>query len=149
ERELGPRLESWVLQRAAHVLTNSRGFAAALSSAHPALPVTCIPNGFDATRVPHPRPEAFPGLSLAYMGTLYFGRDFGPVLEAFARFLARNPAAAAGSRLRIAGHMDQPHRERFRVQLVQAGLESHVELLGVLPPADALRMLDASSLSVV
>ena len=145
-----PRLERHVLRHAAGITTTPPELAEALGGQQGRPPVACVPNAFDETDAPSAPGPRFPGLSLAYVGTLYFGRDLGPVLSAFSAFLQRNPSAAeAGSKLRVAGHVGGEHLARFRSQLARSGLEAHVELMGVVERSTALELLARSTVAVV
>lgn len=144
-------LERLVFRQAAGIVTNTAEFADFLRQ-ELALPfeVISIPNGIDLERLPADAGDAYPGLSIAYVGTLYFGRDIGPVLQAMVRFFDRFPTArAAGSRLRIAGTMADAAAARLHSQIAELKLDDDVELLGVLSPPDAMRVLGRSSLAVV
>ncbi len=149
-RVLIPRLEQRVFRSARRIITNTEEFASALRESHPELRVSHLSNGIDPERLPEPAPSLFPGLSIAYVGTLYAGRNLRPVLLAMRRLLDAHPeAAAAGLRLRFAGTMAGRHEARFREQLEESGLRDLVEVLGLVPPAEALSLLDRSHLSIV
>jgi hypothetical protein len=149
-RVLIPFLEREVIQGAARVIANTGEFAETLAAAYPATEVSWLPNGIDAERLPAPEAELFEGLSLAYVGTVYAGRDLSPVLQALARFFARNPEARErGSRLRTAGHFEGRHGDRFRREVEALDLSALVEHAGVVPRGDALRLLARSHLSIV
>ena len=110
-----------------------------------------MPNGVDPEEVEKRAPSRrLPGLSISYTGTLYGGRSLDSVMEAFGKFLAIHPEArAAGSRLRVAGHMDPPHAGQFLEQIRSRGLEDVVEPLGSIPRERALSLARASSISLV
>ena len=92
----------------------------------------------------------FPGLSIAYAGTLYGGRALDAIMKAFAAFLERHPdARRAGSRLRVAGHMEPGHEEAFLAQRHVCGLDDAVEHVGMLSREGALDLARASSMSLV
>jgi glycosyltransferase involved in cell wall biosynthesis len=114
------------------------------------VPIVCVPNGVDAEGLPRLDQQRFPGLSVAYAGRLYGSRDLGPVLGALGMFLQRHPQAGrAGSRLRIAGPADSYHTRVFKDAAAAAGVEPYVEMLGVLPRAEALEVVSRSRLAVV
>src|SRR5204862_92893 len=73
---------------------NAQQLAAALTERYPDVPVVCVPNGVDPAGLPGRAPRPYAGLSVAYTGTLYAGRDLGPVVQALRLFLARHPEAA-------------------------------------------------------
>ncbi|HEY8507183.1 MAG TPA: glycosyltransferase, partial [Steroidobacteraceae bacterium] len=149
-RALSARLERLCLRHARAVITNSQHLAGEMRAAFPNLAVCWIPNGTDPERLPRTKHEPFPGLSLAYVGSLYVGRDLQPVLRALQLFLRRNPDAQAdGTRLRVAGAMAPEHQARFVAQVEELALQKHVEFLGTLPPADALTLLHRSTLAIV
>jgi glycosyltransferase involved in cell wall biosynthesis len=124
--------------------------AAALGASYPDVPIVCVPNGVDADGLPRLDQQRFPGLSVAYAGRLYGSRDLGPVVRALGMFLQRHPEAGqAGSRLRIAGPADSYHTRVFKDAVAAAGVEPYVEMLGVLPRAEALEVVSRSRLAVV
>ena len=149
-RALLPRLERLVFRAAHGVITNSVQYANALAARYPDLVIACIPNAVDPEGLPPPAPDPYPGLGIAYTGTLYLGRDLAPVVRAFQMFLRRHPdAVAAGSKLRIAGHAEASHALAFDEAVAAAGLEQQVEVLGLLPRAQALNVVSRSRLVVV
>jgi glycosyltransferase involved in cell wall biosynthesis len=149
-RFLLPMLESFVFARAAGLLVNTSEFASFLRGQHPTMKLVHLPNGIDPERVPPPPVEVGPGLHLAYVGTLYAGRDLEPVLRALALLKSRNADAFnAAVRLRIAGHMGSAHEARFRQQLEETRVGDVVELLGLLKTTAALRVVNECHLSIV
>ncbi len=146
-----PLLERLVFRRASVVVANTRRLQELLTSRYPKTRIEWIPNGVDLEGVSSAdgRPP-FPGLSIAYAGTLYGGRALGAVMRAFAEFLDRHPEARdAGSRIRVAGHMEEEHAEVFLAQRRQLGLDDSVEHVGMLPRREALDLARASSVSLV
>lgn len=149
-RATTPILERLAFRAARLVISNTREFAAQLRSEGSGRRIAWIPNGIDPERLPASRSDRYPPLGLAYVGSLYAGRDLGPILDAFRVFLDRHGGIAkATSRLRIAGFMAPAHEVRFQAQLDELGIAGHVELLGVVPPAAALDLLARSTLSIV
>jgi glycosyltransferase involved in cell wall biosynthesis len=148
-RTLSPRLERLAFRAAHGVMTSTHQLAEALAARYPGVPVVCVPNGVDPDCLP-PARHAYPGLGIAYTGTLYGGRDFGPVVRALRVFLERHPdAAQAGSRLRVAGGAGVGHARAFHDAVAAAGIAQYVEVLGHLPRAQALDVLSRSRLAVV
>jgi glycosyltransferase involved in cell wall biosynthesis len=150
-RALLPRIERLAFRRARGVITNTEQLAARLAERYPDLAVACVPNGVDPERLP-PRAllDPYPGLGIAYAGTLYGSRDLTPVVRALRRFLDRHPAAArAGSKLRFAGPTEAPHALAFRDAVANANLEPYVETIGSVSHAQALTLLSRSRLAVV
>ena len=148
-RLLIPRLERFVLRRAKGIVTNTAPFAEMLRATYPALDVSYVPNGIDRERLPPSSMEKFDGVSIAYAGTLYAGRDLTAVLLAISQFLARHPQARGEIKLRVAGHMDAAHESRFHHDVREASLEGVVETLGAISRAEALALIDRSHLAVV
>lgn len=160
--ESHPRLGTWIFQalsprlerlafRAAHgIITNTHQLGEALAEKYPDLPVVCVPNGVDPDCLPPPARHRYPGLGIAYAGTLYGGRDLGPVVRALRIFLERHPEAAqAGSKLRIAGEAVACHARAFNDAVAAAGIQQYVEVLGPLSRAEALNVVSRSRLAVV
>lgn len=143
-------LEHMVLRRAAAVIANTTALRTALGLRFPALSVHWLPNGVDPERVRAVPEPPFPGLAVAHVGTLYGGRDPRVLLEAFRAVLDRDPRwAAAGSRLRFAGHVDAVHAGTLAGAVRELALEPFVDRLGVLPPAEAISVLRRSTVAVV
>ena len=149
ERFVLRRLERLVLPRAARVIVNTPQFASALGIAAPALDVICIPNGVDLEHLaPRDMSSVVQG-SIAYVGTLYFGRNLSSVCAAIRLLLNDNPEAATRLRLDVAGPMETPHRRRFEEDIAAAELTSVVHIHGLLSRAQALELLSRSSLALV
>jgi len=149
-RALFPRLERLAFRAAQGVITSTEHLAEALAVRYPDVAVACVPNGVDAESLPPPAPDPYPGLGITYAGTLYAGRDLGPVVRALRIFLERHPdAARAGSKLRVAGHAEARHAGAFEDAVAASGLGPYVEVLGPLPRAQALNVVSRSRLVVV
>lgn len=149
-RTLAPQLERLAFRAAHAVITNTHQLAEALVAQYPDVPVACVPNGVDPECLPRPAPDPYPGLGIAYTGTLYTGRDLGPVVRALRMFLERHPdAAPAGSKLRIAGEAEPGHARAFYDAVAEAGMEPYVEVFGPLPRAQAQHVVSRSRLAVV
>ena len=148
-RVLLPHLERLIFRRAHGVVTNTPELAELLGTHYPALRVAWVPNGIDRERLPAPTLNKLPGFSIAYVGTLYLGRDLTVVLDAMRALIALHSTAAGVVRLRVAGSMDEGHEARLLTQIRAAGLEDAVELLGSLPSAAALELTNRSHLALV
>ena len=147
---LTPRLERLAVRAAHGVIANTPELAAALATKYPDVAIASIRNGVDPECLPPPAPHPYPGLGIAYVGTLYGSRDLGPVMQALHVFLERHPEAAqAGSKLRVAGYADPPNALAHEEEIASLGLEHHVDVLGLLPRAQALELLSRSRLAVV
>jgi len=148
-RWLIPRLERGVLRRAAGIIANTREFAAIARRAYPAVPVAWVPNGIDPERLPKVEAQPEPGLAIAHVGTLYAGRDLGPVLVALRDFLRSHPEARAQTRLHVAGSLSGGNETRLREQVAACALDDVVVVHGVLPAQEALTLLGRSHLALV
>lgn len=148
-RSILRQLERLVIPRAARVIVNTLQFERALAASEPDLKVTCLPNGVDLEHVPARNAAEVERGSVAYVGTLYFGRNLTSVCAAMRRILDDKPEAAATLRLDVAGHMDDPHRRKFQDEIEAAGLTSVVNIHGSLPRAQALQLLRRSHLALV
>ena len=149
ERFILRQLERLVFPRAVRVIVNTSQFERALGVSEPDLRVTCLPNGVDLEHVPARNAADVERGSIAYVGTLYFGRNLTSVCAAMRRILNDNPQAGATLRLNVAGPMDDPHRQKFQEEIEAAGLTSVVNILGSLPRAQALQLLRRSHLALV
>ena len=149
ERFVLQRLERLALAHAARIIVNTPQFASALGDAKPDLKVMCLPNGVD---LEYPTPRDVSSVergSIAYVGTLYYGRNLSSVCAAMRLLLNDRPEAAATLRLNVAGPMDSPHRRRFEDEIAAGELTSVVNIHGVLPRAQALELLSRASLALV
>jgi glycosyltransferase involved in cell wall biosynthesis len=147
---LSPPMERRALGAADGVITNTHQLADTLAAKYPGLPVECVPNGVDPENLPPPARDPYPGLGIVHAGTLYAGRDIGPVVRALRLFFERHPdAAQAGSKLRVAGEADAGHARAFHNAVAAAGMERYVEVLGSLPRVEALNVVSRSRLAVV
>jgi glycosyltransferase involved in cell wall biosynthesis len=151
-RSVTERAERLVMGAASGLLCNTSQFAEAMQARYPGVPIHWIPNAVDHELLPRAEEaiELFPGLGLAYAGTLYAGRDLRPILHAMRVFLDRHPQGGVDAcRLRIAGHIEGPHGAELRRAIDEFRLHEHVELLGVLSRDAALRLAARSRLGVV
>ena len=149
-RTLSPRLERLAFRVADGVITNTQQLAAVLAPRYPEVPMVWVPNGIDPEGLPPVPPERYPGLSMAYAGTLYAGRDLGPLVRALQVFLARNPDAARdGSKLRIAGTAEPRYARALHDAVTAAGVEPYVQMVGPLPRLEALQLVSRSRLALV
>jgi glycosyltransferase involved in cell wall biosynthesis len=142
-------LQSFLFRYAARVIVNTQEFADALAHYVPELPVEHVSNGIDLERLPERTSDRFEGYSIAYVGTLYVGRNFSAILEGLHALKRDRPDAARKLKLRIAGHMDEPNHERLRAELSALDVEDMVEFHGILPRAAALQLLGKSQLALV
>ena len=149
ERFMLRRLERLVFPRAAKIIVNTLQFALALGTAEPDLDVRCFPNGVDLEHLPPRDARAVERGSIAYVGTLYAGRNLSSVCAAMRALLINKPEAAATLRLNVAGPMESPHRHQFEDDIAASGLRSVVNIHGLLPRAQALELLNRSHLSLV
>lgn len=149
ERFMLRRLERLVFPRAAKVIVNTLQFALALGAAEPDLDVKCFPNGVDLELLPARDERAVERGTIAYVGTLYAGRNLSSVCAAMRALLSDRPDAAGTLRLNVAGPMESPHRRQFEDDIAIAGLRSVVNIHGLLPRARALELLNRSHLSLV
>lgn len=149
ERFLLRRLERLVFPRAARVMVNTREFAEALRVAEPALDVTWFRNGIDLEQLPVRDLKTVERGSIAYVGTLYAGRNLSSVCAAMRQLLDDRPEAAAMLRLNVAGPIEGPHRRQLEDDIAAARLGSLVHIHGDLPRTQALEMLSRSHLALV
>lgn len=151
-RWLTKRLEGLALRAATGVICNTREFTDALIRRYPDLHIQWVPNAVDRALLP-PRGAGgspFPGLALAHVGTVYGGRDLGPILKGMRRLFDQTPEAARdGTRLRLAGSLEDPYATAFRQQVRELGLGDWVETLGILPRSEALALVSRSRLALV
>lgn len=109
-----------------------------------------MPNAVDRALLPPRHGNPYPGLSLAHVGTVYGGRDLGPVLRGMRRLFDRTPEAAKdGTLLRVAGHVEEPYASEVQRQISALKLGAWVEFLGTLPRSEALTLVSRSRLALV
>jgi len=80
---------------------------------------------------------------------MYGAHDLGPVLQALQALLNRYPHAREAAKVRIAGTVEKRHLDILRQQVAALGLVDCVEIVGVLPRAEALELVARSRLAVV
>ena len=148
-RVLIPYLERAFFRRARGVITNTSELSDVLGTRFPHLDLTFIPNGIDGERLPAPSTRKFSGVSIAYAGTMYLGRDLTPVLRAMAALFAAIPEARRDVKLRVAGNMDGGHGVAFWREVDAGALRESVEFLGRLSNVDALDLMNRSHLNLV
>jgi hypothetical protein len=149
ERFLLRRLERLTFARATKVIANTKEFASALRIAEPDLDVIWFPNGVDLAQLPPRDVRAVEYGSIAYVGTLYAGRNLSSVCVAMGKLLSDHPKAAGSLRLNVAGPIEPPHRRQLQENIVGAGIESMVTVHGMLPRPQALELLNRSHLALV
>lgn len=149
ERYVLHKLERMVFPRASRVLVNTNEFAAMLRAAQPDLNVLHFPNGVDTELLPSRDVSAVVPGSIAYVGTLYAGRDLSSVLAAMRALAEESDVGSRTLTLNVAGPLESPHRERMHAQIEAAGLADVVKVLGVLPRDAALELLSRSHLALV
>lgn len=142
-------LERMVFTRARGIITNTPEFAREVRASYPELNVSYVSNGIDRERLPAPATTKFDGLSIAYAGTLYLGRDLSPVIHAIRAVVEAHPEMRGRLMLRVAGSMDEPLKSRFENEVARAGLEAAVEVRGRVPGAEAMDMINRSHLTLV
>jgi hypothetical protein len=142
-------MQNTVFRRAQRVIVNNEAFAAALRETRLSLPVSMVPNAVDTELLPARHGDRFTGCSIAHVGTLYAGRSLTSVLDAMSALITARPDAASQFRLRLAGHMEQRHREQFNNDLAQHGIGDMVTLEGVLSRPAALDLLMRSHIALV
>jgi glycosyltransferase involved in cell wall biosynthesis len=148
-RRVIPRLERLVWRRASRIITNTREFRDQVGASGAARSVHFLPNGVDQERLPGPTDKLYEGFSIAYVGTLYMGRDFSPVFKAMRLFAERHAQDREQLRLRVAGTMDGQHGQLFHEQMKSAGVTDMVEVHGLLPNQQAIDLLNRSHLALV
>jgi glycosyltransferase involved in cell wall biosynthesis len=149
ERYVLERLERLILPRASRILVNTAEFASVLRASQPGLDVTHFPNGIDMEQLPRRDVSTVAKGTIAYVGTLYAGRNLSSVFAAMRLMLDERPEAAGVLRLNVAGPQESPHCERMQEEIDAAGLTSLVSVLGVLPRDGALDLLGRAHLALV
>jgi len=149
ERFVLRQIERLALPRASRVLANTAEFATSLRSTYPSLRVTHFPNGVDLETLPVRDLSKVVGGSIAYVGTLYAGRSLSSLFAAMRQVSIESPEIAASLRLNIAGALESPHKERMQAEIDSHGVAHMVNLVGLLPRASALELLNRSNLAIV
>ncbi len=149
-RRLIPWLERQTFRAADGIIANTRELAQALRECYPSAAVVWLRNGVDHECLPADMGERDPGFVVSYVGTLYGNRELTQVLRGLRTLLDRNTAdATTPVVLRVAGHVEGAHEMDLRDEIERLGLTANVELLGLIPPSEALRVSVRSDLAVV
>jgi len=149
-RWLTTRLERFALPAASMIICNTREFAAVLKTRYPASVIEFVPNSVDRALLPPISTDPFPGLGIVHVGTIYGGRDLGPVLMALRAFLDRHPEAMHdGTRLRVAGHVDEPYASVVRRQIAELKLVVLAQHQDLQVPAKLYEMVAMEARTVV
>jgi hypothetical protein len=144
------RLEARVFQRARLLVTTTPELRDALRDHFPGVPLAWLPNGVDIRELPARPDKSTGGLSITHLGSVYYNRDPGPVVRAFATFLDSHPdAARAGSVLRFVGIVEPQFRHGLEGAAAEMGVADRVEMAGPKPREQALRVLAGSSMALV
>ena len=144
------RMEASVIRSSGRVLTTTPELARVLSRRYPGATVRWLPNGVDVETLPSREADPGHAFSLVHLGTLYHRRDPVPAVAAFARLLQRNPSMRRdGALLRFVGRTGSAYRMAIEAKARELGIADHVELTGVLPREEALRLLAGSTVSLV
>jgi glycosyltransferase involved in cell wall biosynthesis len=149
ERYVLHLLERMIFPRASRVLVNTKEFAAALRAAQPELDIMHFPNGIDLEGLPPRDLSAVSRGSIAYVGTLYAGRNLSSVFAAMHALRNETASGIESLILNVAGPLESPHRERMHAEIDASGLAGSVNVLGVLPRGAALDLLSRSHLALV
>jgi hypothetical protein len=142
-------LQQMVFSRAKRVIVNNSVFANALRKSQPELAVSAITNAVDMDAFPVRTTARLDGCSVAHVGTMYAGRSVTSVLSAMRSLASARPEARANFRLRLAGHMDPGHRDRFNADLATSGITEMVSIEGLMKRPAALDLLVRSRLALV
>ena len=144
------RMEASVIRSSGQVLTTTPELARVLSRRYPGAMVRWLPNGVDVDTLPHRDAGRGHRFSLVHLGTLYHRRDPVPAVAAFARLLQRNPSMRRdGAVLKFVGRTGSAYRTAIEAMARELRVADHVELTGVLPREEALRLLAGSTVSLV
>jgi glycosyltransferase involved in cell wall biosynthesis/SAM-dependent methyltransferase len=148
-RQVSRMLEDVLFHHARDVIANSRDLADALKERHPGSHVSFLRSGADLELLPQRPTHSGPRLSIAHAGAHSDDRVLEPVLRALRLFLERTAEATGSSRFMIAGRVAAERAAQLAAIIRVHRLESNVELLGVVPPTEALELLARSQVSVV
>jgi glycosyltransferase involved in cell wall biosynthesis len=149
-RWLIPRWERLVVASASGVLATTQELTDDLAVRYPGVRAQWVPNGVDRDLLPVLQGEPFAGLAVAYVGTVYAGRNLRVLLHALRTVLERHPEAGdAGPLFRIAGALDGTSPDELARDVCEAGLGGKVEYLGMLSRQAALGVLARSRMAVV
>jgi hypothetical protein len=141
-------MEVSTFRRCTRIVCNTREFRDELD-ARSVVPVSWVPNGTDVEELPEAAGPSPGPLVLAYVGTLYFNRDLGPIVRAMklCRFAGDVPN---GLRLRFAGHADPTHAAELDRQVLESELDDrNIERLGAISRDAALDVLQSAHVCVV
>jgi glycosyltransferase involved in cell wall biosynthesis len=144
-------LEKIAFARADHIICNTRQFADALRQRKVGKAIEWVPNGVDLENLPPPVPPPSGSLSLAYVGSLCFNRDLGPVIRAMEMFLdSSGTAGPRDAKLVIAGSANPEHEVTLDRQVRESSLApQNIERLGRISRDAARKVLQEAHLSLV
>lgn len=147
------KLEQSVVGRADLVLTTTEALAEALSAHYQDLSADkfhFLPNGFDPTEFPEASLlEKYDKFTIAYTGSLYFGRTPRPIFEAIRQLLEDGSIASNDIRVKLVGDCKHLNGTPIEDLIGEYGLGSVVEVYGQAPHGEALKIVGKSHLSLL
>lgn len=141
-------LEAKVIRSAATVTTVTEMLNSRFVTVYPEAKrkIRALYNGFeppDGQLVDSPVEQSEPVL-LRHLGTLYVGRDFGPLLEAIAELIRNGKATARDFRLENYGHIELPDSRHPKRMATSLGLSDCVSCHPPRPRGEITRLAGES-----
>lgn len=151
-RALHRRMERRSVRCAARVSCVTRGMADFVTRLHAGAawaPARVNYNFFDPDEYPAPAAPRAPDapFRVCYMGAFYTTRDPAPFFDGLGRFLRSRGLTPSQFRFRWAGEI--VGLRDLESALERNGLKNHIDFLGQIPHAEALRELRASDAALV
>jgi glycosyltransferase involved in cell wall biosynthesis len=147
-------LERQLMRRSSRVVTTTEQYRQFLAATYPDVPAdrfATIWNGYDAEDFADvPAPAARRGVTVAYLGTFYFGRTPRAFLRAVAELIREGAITRSELQIRFIGDVRQAEGESVAALVQSERLDgcvtiedpvSHRQALGIMKAADVLLLL--------
>jgi len=146
------RLEKCVIQRADLVVTTTKILAETFIDYYrqcPSSKFKLIPNGFDGEVISSVGKQYYNIFTISYTGALYVGRTPEPVFQAVASLIKTNMIAATEICIKLVGHCSNVEGVPIAETITKYGLESVVEVIDLVPQAEAQQIIKQSHVALL
>jgi glycosyltransferase involved in cell wall biosynthesis len=150
------RIEGWmerlVMTRADKVITTTARLRDSLRARYPEQPAAkfvSVPNSIDTEKFAAASGDKYDPLTITYAGTLYIDRTPEPLFRAVGELLQAGVARPSDIRIKLVGTCDVVNGVETRVLADRYGVGGVVEIQGVVPQSEAIRIMQKSHLLLV